>query len=67
MMDFVGRAKWDAWNTLGTMSQEDAQKAYIELIDSLLKDQVHLSTIIVYDFLLLSGSIFFFIFFFFYI
>lgn len=21
MMDFVGRAKWDAWNSLGSMSQ----------------------------------------------
>lgn len=24
MLDFVGRAMWDAWNKLGDMSQEDA-------------------------------------------
>lgn len=35
MMDFVGRAKWDAWNTLGDLTQADAQKAYIALIDEL--------------------------------
>lgn len=35
MVDFVGRAKWDAWNALGSMSQEDAQKAYIDLVNSL--------------------------------
>ncbi|XP_068216236.1 enoyl-CoA delta isomerase 2-like [Palaemon carinicauda] len=39
MMDFVGRAKWDAWNSLGNMSQGDAQKAYIDLINSLVKEQ----------------------------
>ncbi|XP_045127437.1 enoyl-CoA delta isomerase 2-like isoform X2 [Portunus trituberculatus] len=36
MMDFVGRAKWDAWNALGNMTQEEAQKAYIQLVDSLV-------------------------------
>ncbi|KAK8392901.1 hypothetical protein O3P69_013134 [Scylla paramamosain] len=36
MMDFVGRAKWDAWNALGSMTQEEAQKAYIQLVDSLV-------------------------------
>lgn len=36
MMDFVGRAKWDAWNSLGNMTQEEAQKAYIQLVDSLV-------------------------------
>ncbi|XP_067932105.1 enoyl-CoA delta isomerase 2-like [Watersipora subatra] len=36
MMDFVGKAKWDAWNSLGSMSQEDAQLQYIELINSLV-------------------------------
>jgi len=35
MMDFVGRAKWDAWNGLGDMSQDDAQKAYIDLVNEL--------------------------------
>ena len=40
MVDFVGRAKWDAWNTLGDMSQDDAQKAYINLIDELVAAEV---------------------------
>mmetsp|Transcript_34074 Transcript_34074/g.24580 ORF Transcript_34074/g.24580 Transcript_34074/m.24580 type:complete len:86 (-) Transcript_34074:66-323(-) len=33
MMDFKGKAKWDAWNGKKGMSQEDAQKAYVELIE----------------------------------
>ena len=33
--DMVGRAKWDAWNALQGMAQEDAQQQYIELIESL--------------------------------
>ncbi|XP_076449589.1 enoyl-CoA delta isomerase 2-like [Babylonia areolata] len=33
--DFVGKAKWEAWNSLGAMSQDDAQKEYITLINSL--------------------------------
>ncbi|KAK4319461.1 hypothetical protein Pmani_009605 [Petrolisthes manimaculis] len=37
MIDFVGRAKWDAWNTLGTMTQEQAQVAYIDLVTSLVQ------------------------------
>ncbi|XP_076028857.1 enoyl-CoA delta isomerase 2-like isoform X2 [Oratosquilla oratoria] len=39
MMDFVGRAKWDAWNALGSMSQEEAQKAYIDYINSLVAEE----------------------------
>ena len=33
--DMVGRAKWDAWNGLKGMSQDDAQQQYIDLIASL--------------------------------
>ncbi|KAL8583176.1 hypothetical protein ACOMHN_046560 [Nucella lapillus] len=33
--DFVGKAKWEAWNSLGGMSQDDAQKEYISVINSL--------------------------------
>lgn len=36
MLDFVGRAKWDAWNSLGDMTQEKAMKAYVDLIDGLV-------------------------------
>ncbi|RXG52987.1 Enoyl-CoA delta isomerase 2, mitochondrial [Armadillidium vulgare] len=35
LTDFVGRAKWDAWNSNGSMSQEEAQKKYIEIINSI--------------------------------
>lgn len=40
MMDFVGRAKWDAWNSLGNMSQEEAQKNYINFVNSLAGAEV---------------------------
>lgn len=36
MMDFVGRAKWDAWDTLGDMSQEEARSGYVAYIDELV-------------------------------
>jgi diazepam-binding inhibitor (GABA receptor modulating acyl-CoA-binding protein) len=37
MMDFVGRAKYDAWATLKGKSQDAAQQAYVDLIESLKK------------------------------
>ena len=33
--DMVGRAKWDAWNELKGQTQEEAQQAYIDLIEDL--------------------------------
>jgi hypothetical protein len=30
MMDFVGKAKWDAWKKLEGTSKDDAKRAYIE-------------------------------------
>ena len=33
--DMVGRAKWDAWNGLKGVSQDDAKQRYIDLIGSL--------------------------------
>lgn len=36
MLDLKGKAKWDAWNAKKGTSQEDAQKAYIELVKDLL-------------------------------
>ncbi|XP_028392030.1 enoyl-CoA delta isomerase 2, mitochondrial-like [Dendronephthya gigantea] len=38
-LDFVGKAKWNAWNDLGNLSQEDAQKQYIALVESLLAQE----------------------------
>jgi diazepam-binding inhibitor (GABA receptor modulator, acyl-CoA-binding protein) len=33
--DMVGRAKWDAWNSLKGTAQNDAMQQYIDLIESL--------------------------------
>eukprot|EP01027_Heterolobosea_sp_BB2_P001215 GEZU01001854.1.p2 GENE.GEZU01001854.1~~GEZU01001854.1.p2 ORF type:complete len:108 (-),score=46.50 GEZU01001854.1:126-449(-) len=35
MFDFVGKAKWDAWNKLGDMSKEEAMQKYIDLLNDL--------------------------------
>jgi acyl-CoA-binding protein len=35
VMDFVGRAKHDAWAALEGMSPEAAKDAYVDLVDSL--------------------------------
>ncbi len=34
-MDFVNRAKWDAWHDLAGLSQDDAKQRYIDLIEDL--------------------------------
>ncbi|KAJ8010244.1 hypothetical protein DPEC_G00072990 [Dallia pectoralis] len=36
MLDFVGKVKWDAWKSLGSVSQDDARQQYVDLIESLL-------------------------------
>ena len=33
--DMVGRAKWDAWNSLQGTAQDAAKQQYIDLIESL--------------------------------
>ncbi|MES2878108.1 MAG: acyl-CoA-binding protein [Pseudomonadota bacterium] len=33
--DMVGRAKWDAWNGLKGLSQQDAMQQYMDLVESL--------------------------------
>ena len=35
MTDFVARAKWDAWNNLKGISQDDAKQQYIDLVNDL--------------------------------
>ena len=35
MMDFVGRAKFDAWKELAGTGTDDAMERYIELVESL--------------------------------
>ena len=37
MMDFVGKAKWDAWKKLEGTSKEDAQKKYVALLKEVSK------------------------------
>lgn len=34
-MDFVAKAKWDAWQANAGQSQDEARGSYIDLIDSL--------------------------------
>ena len=36
--DFVGRAKYDAWAKLKGMTNDDAMKAYIKLVERVLRD-----------------------------
>ncbi len=36
LTDFVGRAKWTAWSSLGKMNQQDAQKQYIQTVQQLV-------------------------------
>ncbi|XP_060075320.1 enoyl-CoA delta isomerase 2-like [Ylistrum balloti] len=35
MMDFVGKAKWDAWNGLADMTQDEAKQKYVDIVDDL--------------------------------
>ncbi|XP_022091979.1 enoyl-CoA delta isomerase 2, mitochondrial-like isoform X2 [Acanthaster planci] len=34
--DFVGKAKWGAWNDLGDMSKEEAKEKYVDLVNDLV-------------------------------
>ncbi|KAG7267219.1 hypothetical protein CRUP_004560 [Coryphaenoides rupestris] len=36
MLDFVKKAKWDAWKALGSISQDEARQQYCDLIGSLV-------------------------------
>ena len=35
MLDFTGKAKWDAWTAVKGMAKEDAQSKYIDLVKTL--------------------------------
>ena len=35
MLDFKGKAKWDAWKTKEGMSKEDAMTKYVALVGEL--------------------------------
>lgn len=34
-MDFVGKAKWDAWKTIEGTEKEEAQRRYHELVQEI--------------------------------
>lgn len=35
MLDFVGKYKWDAWNSMKSMEPDAAMEAYMEIVDDL--------------------------------
>ncbi|KAF7480550.1 acyl-CoA-binding protein isoform X1 [Marmota monax] len=37
ILDFKGKAKWDAWNQLKGTSKESAMKAYVDKVEELKK------------------------------
>ncbi|KAF8907286.1 acyl-CoA-binding protein [Gymnopilus junonius] len=37
LLDFTGKAKWDAWNSVKGTSQEEARKLYVEKLIQILK------------------------------
>jgi len=37
LLDFVGKAKWDAWKSVEGTSKEDAQKLYVEKLLKILE------------------------------
>lgn len=36
--DFVGRAKYDAWAKIKGLGKDEAMKAYVKLVDRVLRD-----------------------------
>jgi acyl-CoA-binding protein len=39
MVDFVNRAKWNAWSELSNLSQAEAEKQYISVVEELAKKE----------------------------
>ncbi|XP_068160065.1 enoyl-CoA delta isomerase 2 [Antennarius striatus] len=39
MLDFVNKAKWEAWKSLGAVSQDEARHMYCDLIGSLVEKE----------------------------
>lgn len=35
MLDFVGKAKWDAWTALGEMTAEEAMEQYVAVYEQM--------------------------------
>ncbi|XP_038626262.1 enoyl-CoA delta isomerase 2 isoform X1 [Tachyglossus aculeatus] len=39
MLDFVNKAKWDAWHALGSLPKENARQNYVDLVTSLVSSE----------------------------
>ncbi|XP_044523917.1 enoyl-CoA delta isomerase 2 isoform X2 [Gracilinanus agilis] len=39
MLDFVNKAKWDAWNALGSLPKDAARQNYVDLVSSLVSSE----------------------------
>uniref|UniRef100_A0A5F8G926 Enoyl-CoA delta isomerase 2 n=2 Tax=Monodelphis domestica TaxID=13616 RepID=A0A5F8G926_MONDO len=39
MLDFVKKAKWDAWNALGSLPKDAARQNYVDLVSSLVSSE----------------------------
>lgn len=39
MLDFTGKAKWNAWDAKKGMSKEEAQQKYVALVERLKQSQ----------------------------
>uniref|UniRef100_A0A6I8PPF5 Enoyl-CoA delta isomerase 2 n=1 Tax=Ornithorhynchus anatinus TaxID=9258 RepID=A0A6I8PPF5_ORNAN len=39
MLDFVNKAKWDAWRALGSLPKENARQNYVDLVSSLVSSE----------------------------
>ncbi|CCF72696.1 diazepam-binding inhibitor (GABA receptor modulator) [Babesia microti strain RI] len=35
LLDFTGRAKWDAWNSVSGKSKQEAMDAYVQLVNTI--------------------------------
>ncbi|KAM4705449.1 enoyl-CoA delta isomerase 2-like [Rhinophrynus dorsalis] len=39
MLDFVNKAKWDAWNSLGSLPKDKARQTYVELVSTMMSSE----------------------------
>ncbi|CAM4511890.1 unnamed protein product [Caretta caretta] len=39
MLDFVKKAKWDAWSSLGSLSKDNARQKYVDLVSGLVSSE----------------------------
>jgi Delta3-Delta2-enoyl-CoA isomerase len=44
MVDFVNRAKWNAWSELSNLSQDEAEKQYISIVSELAQKEAPVQT-----------------------